>query len=294
MDEFVVSLLGAMVRLSVPILLAAGGETLVQRSGMINIGLEGMLLSGAFCAMVGSFVFANAGHVSFAPWVGLAFSGIVGMAWAVVFGYFCIARRADQIVIGTAINLTAHGLTAFLNRVAFRDVTSVAGVPSSARWLLYLAAFVTVLAVHVVLTQTHLGLLVRAAGEHPRAVDTVGVSVGSLRFASALVGGTLGGVAGGYLLLTNVPSFIEGMSSGRGFIAIAIVIFGRWNALGVLFAALFFGLTDAAQVRLEAMGVGIPDEFLKMLPYLLTLVVLAGYVGKTRAPAAMGAPYRRE
>jgi len=294
MDEFIFSLLGAMVRLSVPILLAASGETLVQRSGMINIGLEGMILSGAFCGMAGSFLLEREGFAEIAPWGGLVFSGLIGIAWAVLFAYFCIYRHADQIIIGTAVNLTALGLTSFLNRMAFRDVTGVTGFPSAARGFLYLAAFATAWVLHVFLTRTHLGLLVRAAGEHPRAVDTVGVSVGRLRFASLLVGGALGGVAGGYLLLTNVPSFIEGMSAGRGFIAIAIVIFGRWNVLGALFAALFFGLADATQVRLEAMGIGIPDEFLKMLPYVLTLVVLAGYVGETRAPAAMGTPYRRE
>lgn len=292
MLEWIGSLGGAAIRLSVPILLAAGGETLVQRAGMINLGLEGMILSGAFCAMVGSFVWSSAGEM--APWGGLLFSACVGIGWAGVFGYFCIVRGADQIVIGTAINLTAYGLTAFLNRLAFREITGVEGFSSTARGGLYLGAVGTVLAIHLFLTRTHLGLLLRAAGEHPRAVDTVGVSVVRLRFASALVGGALGGMGGGYLLLANVPSFIEGMSAGRGFIAIALVIFGRWNALGVLLATLFFGLADATQVRLEAMGVGIPDEFLKMLPYLLTLAVLTGYVGKTRAPAALGIPYRRE
>lgn len=292
--DLLLSLLGAMTRLSVPILLAAVGETLVQRSGVINIGLEGMMLTGAFCGMVGSYALAQAGMPGLAPWGGLGFALAAGVLWAVVFGYFCIHRRADQIVTGTAINLTALGVTGFFNRMLFAEVTGVAGFGLNSRLLLYGLALLIVIAVHVLLTYTHVGLVIRATGEHPRAVDTVGVSVTFLRFVCALVGGGLGGLAGGYLLLTNVPSFIENMSAGRGFIAIAIVIFGRWQALGVLLAALFFGFADALQVRLEAMGVGIPDEFLKMLPYLLTISVLAGFVGRTRAPAALGAPYHRE
>jgi len=292
--ELLASLLGATIRLSIPILLAASGEVIVQRAGVINIGLEGMMLVGAFCAMAGSYALMGGGWVDLAPWAGLSLAALAGLVAAAVFAYFCVIRRADQIVTGTAINLTALGLTAFLNRMSFRDVTSVVGFGPEARIVLYALAFVVVGVVHGFLTQTHLGLLVRATGEHPRAVDTVGVSVVRLRFAAILAGGLLGGVAGAYLLLANVPTFIEGMSSGRGFIAIAIVIFGRWNALGVLLASLFFGLADAWQVRMEAMGVGVPDEFLKMLPYLLTILVLAVHAGRTRAPAAMGVPYRRE
>ncbi|MDA1191801.1 MAG: ABC transporter permease [Candidatus Poribacteria bacterium] len=292
MIDLLLSLLAATVRLSIPILLAATGETLVQRSGVINIGIEGMLLTGAFCGMVGAHALRE--MPGLAPWAGLAFSAVSGMMWAVVFAYFSVARRADQIVVGTAINLTALGLTAFLNRMAYAQVTNVIGFGGGSKLVLYIAAFAFVAVMHAFLTLTHLGLLVRATGEHPRAVDTVGVSVVRLRVVCILIGGAFGGLAGGYLLLTNVPTFIEHMSSGRGFIAIAIVIFGRWNALGVLFAALFFGFADALQVRLEAMGFGIPDEFLKMLPYALTLGVLAGYAGKTRAPSAMGVPYRRE
>ena len=292
--DFFVSLLAATIRLTIPILLAAAGEVLVQRSGSINIGLEGMMLTGAFFGMVGSHALTAAGLDAIGPWFGLGLAALSGLLWGVVFAYFCVLRRADQIVTGTAINLTAFGLTAFLNRMAYGGVVGVVGFGPSSRLFLYAATFLLIGGVHLFLTQTHLGLLMRAAGEHPRAVDTVGVSVVRLRVGAILVGGVLGGLAGGYLLLMNVPTFIENMSSGRGFIAIAIVIFGRWNALGVLFAALFFGFADALQVRLEAMGVGIPDEMLKTLPYLLTLLVLAGYAGKTRAPSALGIPYHRE
>jgi simple sugar transport system permease protein len=292
--DLLLSLLSATVRLSVPILLAASGEMLAQRAGVINIGLEGIMLTGAFCAMAGSFSAAALGLSALAPWVGLAFGVMAGVMWAAVFAYLCIVRRADQIVAGTAINLTAFGLTAFLNRMAYANVISVDGFFGSSRGALYVCAFLLPVGAHIFLSYTHLGLLVRAAGEHPRSVDTVGVSVSRLRFGLVLAGGAFGGAAGAYLLLTNVPTFIEGMTSGRGFIAIAIVIFGRWNALGVLAGALFFGFADALQVRLEAMGMGVPDEMLKMLPYILTLLVLAGWAGKTRSPAALGRPYERQ
>jgi simple sugar transport system permease protein len=281
-----------MVRLAVPILLAAGGEVLVQRSGVINLGIEGMMLTGAFCAMAGAHALRAASAL--APWAGLAAATLAGGLWAVVFAYFAVIRRADQIVTGTAVNLTALGLTGFVNRMSYAGVVAVPGFGSRARLLLYVVAFAVLLVVHVLLAYTHVGLALRAAGEHPRAVDTVGVSVVRLRCGAVIVGGLLAGLSGGYLLLTNVPAFIENMSAGRGFIAIAIVMFGRWSPIGVVLGALFFGLADSVQVWMEAMGLGIPDEFLKMLPYVLTVAVLAGYMGRTGAPAALGVPYRRE
>lgn len=291
MMEFTLALLAAAVRLSIPVLLAASGEVWTQRSGVINIGLEGIMLAGAFAAMAGSHAMRVAPTLG--PWLGLAMSATTGVAVAGVFAYFTVRRGADQIVTGTAINLTAIGATAFLNRAAYADVVSVPGFGGTARVALFIGALAIVPVAYMLLHHSRPGLLLRATGEHPRAVDTVGVSALRVRGAAVLVGGGMGGLAGGYLLLTAVPTFIENMTAGRGFIAIAIVVFGRWNALGVGAAALFFGLVDALQLRLEAMGVGVPDEFLKMLPYLLTLAVLATGVGATRAPAALGQPYTR-
>ena len=291
MTEFTIGIFAAALRLSVPILLAASGEVWTQRSGVINIGLEGMMLSGAFAAMVGSHALRVAPTV--APWLGLAMSAATGIAWGAVFSYFTVLRGADQIVTGTAINLTALGGAAFLNRMAYADVVRVPGFGGGARVLLVVAALAVVPVAHLLLHHSRPGLLLRATGEHPRAVDAAGVSALRVRCATAIAGGCMAGLAGGYLLLMAVPTFIENMTAGRGFIAISIVIFGRWNALGVAAAALFFGLADALQLRFEAMGVGVPDEFLKMLPYLLTLVVLATGVGAARAPTALGQPYVR-
>ncbi|GIX07409.1 MAG: ABC transporter permease [Candidatus Poribacteria bacterium] len=291
MGDLVLSLIAAAIRLSVPILLAATGEVIVQRSGAINIGVEGILLSGAFAAMAGAHALGTSG---FAPWAGLSLALLIGLLWGLVFAYFCVWRGADQIVTGTAINLTALGLTGFLNQQGYADVVRVSGFSPSWRAGLFGGAFLVAILTHLFLRSTHLGLAIRAAGEHPHAVETAGVSVRWLRTGTVAFGGMMAGAAGGYLLLTQVPTFIENMSAGRGFIAIAIVIFGRWSALGVLLGSLFFGAADGLQLWLEAVGVGIPDEFLKMLPYLLTLAVLAGYAGRTQAPAKLGIPYRRE
>jgi general nucleoside transport system permease protein len=289
--DFAIDLVAAAVRLSIPILLAAVGEAWTQRSGVINIGLEGVMLTGAFAGMAGAQLARSSQTV--APWLGLAMSAAAGILVAGVFAYFTVRRGADQIVTGTAINLTAFGATAFLNRMLYQDVVSVRGFDDRTRLVLFGAALAIVPLAYVLLHRARLGLAVQAAGEHPRALDTVGISAVRVRAACVLVGGGMGGLAGGYLLLTGVPTFIENMTAGRGFIAIAIVIFGRWNAAGVAAAALFFGLADALQLRLEAMGLGAPDEFLKMLPYVLTLVVLATGLGKARAPAALGQPYTR-
>ncbi len=289
--DFAIELFTAAVRLSIPILLAAAGETWAQRSGVINIGLEGIMLTGAFAGMAGAHL--GRGMPGAGAWLGLAMAGASGVLLAGVFAYFTVGRGADQIVTGTAINLTAFGATAFLNRMLYTDVVRVAGFGEGARVALYGAALAVASLGYVLLHHARLGLAVQAAGEHPRALDTVGISARRLRATCVLIGGGMGGLAGGYLLLTGVPTFIENMTAGRGFIAIAIVIFGRWHAAGVAAAALFFGLVDALQLRLEAMGVGAPDEFLKMLPYVLTLIVLATGLGKARAPAALGQPHTR-
>ncbi|MBT3266495.1 ABC transporter permease [Candidatus Poribacteria bacterium] len=289
--EFAFELVAAAVRLSIPILLAASGEVWAQRSGVINIGLEGTMLAGAFAGMAGAHMLRVTPALG--PWLGLAMSAATGVALAGVFAYFTVRRGADQIVTGTAINLTALGATAFLNRMAYSDIVSVPGFTGGTRVALFIGALAIVPVSYLLLHRSNLGLLVHATGEHPRAVDTVGVSALRVRGAATMFGGGMAGLAGGYLLLTAVPTFIESMTAGRGFIAIAIVIFGRWNALGVAAAALFFGFADALQLRLEAVGVGVPDEFLKMLPYVLTLAVLATGVGATRAPAALGQPYAR-
>lgn len=300
------SLLQSTVTMAVPLLLAALGELLAERAGIINIGLEGMLLTGAFAAMVVTFATAS-------PLLGLAAAWGAGLVLAALFAYVVVVHSANQVVVGTALNLLAIGLTGVAYRATF-GVTgaalTVTGFPPVAVPLLsslpvigpsllsqsalgYLA-FALVPLVAFGLYGTIPGLKLRMVGENPRAAEAQGVAV-RLTQTLALMGcGTLAATAGAYLAVAYAHTFVEGMSAGRGFVALAIVIFGRWSPWGILGAALLFGLATALQFHVQALGLAIPYQFLLMLPYVLTLLVLAGYAGTTRAPAALGVPLDQE
>ena len=297
------------VRISTPLVLASLGETVAQKAGLINIGLEGMVLSGAFAAFAtASFGGGLAG--------GVLAGGAAGLLFGVLFGIFCVALRNDQIVVGAALNFIAIGATGLLYRTWYGTTGGTTTVSTFREWnlfgleripwigpavfaqttLTYAAVWIAVL-VALLLRGTRLGFHLEAVGEHPRAADAAGVPVNRVRWAAILFEGALGGLAGASLTLSLSNTFNEGMSNGRGYIAIAIVIFGRWNPLGVTGAALFFGAATALQLLLQAAEVDWLRPhypYLQMLPYLLTLIVLAAAVGRARPPSALGRHYHRE
>lgn len=298
-------LLATTIRMATPIAIAGLGCLLTSLSGIVNLGVEGTMLMGALAGVVGSFWFGS-------PWIGLCIAVAAGVAVALVYGYVVISLRADQAVAGVAMNLLGLGLTAS----AFRIIFGISPIPPSIRSfpeirvpvlsqipvlggvlgrhspLVYLM-LVLVPIIWAILMKTKTGLIIRAVGEHPAAVDTAGISVERIRYLCVIVCGGLAGMAGAHLSLGVLNMFTENMTAGRGFIALAAVIFGRFTAAGVLLGALLFGVGDAVQLRLQTAGIGIPYPVLLMIPYLLTLGVLAGLGGKVRQPAASGQPYER-
>jgi simple sugar transport system permease protein len=287
------------VRTATPLAFAALGETVVERSGIINIGLEGAIIAGAF----GGFVAAGTGGV----WLGFLGAGLAGMLISALFGFFAIRIRADQIITGTAISLLALGITATLYRQMYgaegaalsiptmgvAEVPLLSSIPILGRALFaqppvaYLL-YALVPAVWWWMYRTNAGLGLRAIGEDPRAAIAAGIPAARFQYLAVLFGGFLGGVAGGVLVIAQAGSFAEGMSAGRGFIAIAIVVLGRWHPLGAAVAALVFGAASALQYLFQAMGWTLPYQAFLALPYVLTLRGLAGIAGRSAAPANLG------
>lgn len=300
------SLLQSTVTMAVPLLLAGLGELLAERAGVINIGLEGMLLTGAFAAMVVTY------FTGFAV-LGLLAAWSAGLLLAALLGYVVVIHSGNQVVAGTALNLLALGVTGVAYRAVFGitgAALTVSGFPPLAIPLLSsvpvigaalftqsalaYVAFGLVPGVAFLLYRTIPGLKLRMTGENPWAAEAQGVAVRRTQMLALLACGLLAATAGAYLAVAYAHTFVEGMSAGRGFIALAIVIFGRWSPWGILGAALLFGLASALQFYVQALGLHIPYQFLLMLPYVLTLLVLAGYAGATRAPAALGAALERD
>ncbi|MDE0427861.1 MAG: ABC transporter permease [Candidatus Poribacteria bacterium] len=303
-------ILSATIRGATPLLLAASGEVISQRAGVLNIGIEGMMLFGAFFGMVGSFYTAEL--VMIAPWFGLLMAGLSGLLAAALFALFAIRLRGDQVIIGTAMTLLALGLTEVIYQQLFGETGMAQGVPAFqqidipllsqvpfigsalfAHNVLVYIAFLSVPCVYFFLYHTQPGLRIRACGEHPRAIAAAGANVLRLRTMCLLFAGAMAGIAGGYLSLADVPYFTPGMTVGRGFIALAIVIFGKWHPVKACGAALLFGLGTALDARFQALGWGIPYQVFLMLPYVLCLAVLAGFVGRAEAPLALGRPYEQ-
>ena len=264
---------------SVPLLLAVQGELLVQRSGLINLGLEGMMLAAAFGASLGAGVTKTvAGGVA----GGIGAATIV----AIVFGVFSIALRADQIVTGTALNLFVLGLTAFLYRELQSRVTSPPGIKTDA--ITPIAWLITPAVLAFLLWRTSPGLRLRAAGEHPDALRAVHRSVGAHRWLALGAEALLAGLAGTHLALVLSDGFAENMTAGRGYIALAVVIFGRWKFTGALVGTALFGIAAALQYALQAAGTALPFHLLLGSPYVVTILVLCGISGRVRAPEALG------
>ncbi|MGK5082414.1 ABC transporter permease [Bdellovibrionota bacterium FG-1] len=296
MSGAIVILLMAMgastLRMSTPLIFAALGGVLSERAGVINIALEGMMLIGAFAA--GSVAWA-----SHSPWLGgLAAMG-AGMGLAALYGLFVIRWRADQIVAGTAINLLAAGLTPFLTKILFGSTTGTPSLPIDLRFQSAPIWIALGLAVIVSGWMVYLpsGLWVRFAGEHPEALDSAGIGVNRVRWAALLASGCLAGLGGASLSLFLASSFSRNMTAGRGFMALAALIFGKWRPLPALGACLLFGFSDQLQIRLQGVVLWgsepVPVQFIQILPYLVTVLVLAGWVGQSCAPRALGLPYQK-
>jgi simple sugar transport system permease protein len=288
------ALFWSAIRLSTPLILAALGGMFSERAGVINIALEGMMLAGAFTA-------AAVTHTSGSPWIGLVACLITGAAIAWVHAVATIRFRADQVVTGTAINILMIGIPGFLSGALFLSSGSTPQIPKEhlIPWTPIVLAFAAVPATWYVMYRTPFGLRLRAVGENPEAADAAGVRVARIRYTGVLLSGMLAALGGAYLSIGQSSLFTRNMTSGRGFIALAALIFGKWRPVQTMLACLFFGLTEAITIQMQGVvklpsGEDIPVQFIQMVPYVLTIVVLAGFIGHSRPPRALGRPYQKE
>ena len=298
-EVLVAGFLAAGVRVATPLVLAATGETITERSGVINLGLEGIMLAGALAATLGA--------TAWGPWSGIACAIVAGMLLAAVFALLAVGARADQIITGTAITLAAVGLTGTIYRQVYGSGGAGLTIPTLKSLAIPGLSQIPVLGpalfdqpaptylallgmpiVWWVLFRTRLGLALRATGEGAVMARAAGVRTNLIRSGATVVGGGFAGLAGASLVLAQVGSFAEGMTAGRGYVAIAIVVLGRWHPVGIALGALLFGVATALQFLLQTLGLDAPYQLFLMLPYLLTLLALAGAVGRVRAPADLG------
>lgn len=285
-------LLASTLRVSTPLLFAAMGGMMSERSGVVNIALEGMMLVGAFAG-------AALAYSTQSPWLGAGGAMLAGVLIAAFYGLIVIRFRADQIVGGTAINMLAIGATPFLSKIFFGVTGNTPSLPLEARFQYapVLAAWVAVVLAWAWLKYTPSGTWVRFAGEHPEALESAGVRVNRVRWGSVLLSGMMAGLGGASLSIFLASSFSRNMTAGRGFMALAALIFGKWRPIPTAAACLLFGFADAAQIRLQGVVLWgtepVPVQFIQILPYLATVVVLAGVVGQSRAPKALGIPFKK-
>ena len=309
-------LFASAIRMATPLALAAIGGTICERSGVVNIALEGMMLVGAFFGVVVTLATGNV-------WLGVVAAIVAGVLLSAIHAFASVTLRMDQVVSGTALNILALGLTGFLMEVIYGHPGATNGIahkigpvfnfPTGGTGLLatiwswidqmvfsytpivYVAIIIAIVA-QWAMYRTRWGLRLRALGEHPRAADTVGVRVQAGRYVAVLISGALGGLAGANLTLEQVGVFSDNMTSGRGFIALAANIFGRWTPVGSYLASLLFGFAEAIEIRMQSFQQGnqIPVQFFLMLPYVLVVIVLAGFMGRAVGPAAIGKPYEKE
>ncbi len=291
--------LAAAVRVATPLLFAATGETVTERSGVINLGIEGMMLAGALAAALGA--------MAWGLWAGLGCAALAGMVLAAVFALLAVGVRSDQIITGTAITLAAVGMTGTISQRAFGPegagltiptfsslaIPGLANIPVLGPGLFQqpVPTYLSLAALPLIwwlLFRTRLGLMLRATGEAAGVARAAGVRTGLMRTGATLFGGAFAGLGGATLVLAQVGTFVERMTAGRGFLAIAIVVLGRWHPAGVALAALLFGAASAMQFLFQALGVRAPYQLFLMLPYVLTLLALAGAVGRVRAPGDLG------
>jgi simple sugar transport system permease protein len=293
-ELFTAALFWSTIRLSTPLILAALGGLFSERSGVINIALEGLMLAGAFTA-------AAVTYATGSPWIGLLGGMVAGLAIAAIHAVACIRFRADQVVTGTAINILMIGVPGFLSGAFFLSSGSTPQIPKEQ--LIpntpIVIAFLLVAVTWYVLYRTPFGLRLRSVGENPEAADAAGVRVARMRYAGVLLSGVLAGIGGAYLSIGQSSLFTRNMTSGRGFIALAALIFGKWRPVQTLLACLLFGFTEAVTIQMQGVvklpsGDEIPVQFIHMVPYVLTIIVLAGFIGTSRPPRALGIPYQKE
>jgi simple sugar transport system permease protein len=287
------SIVMSTLRLATPLVLAALGGLFSERAGVINIALEGTMLAGAFTA-------AAVTYATGSPWIGLLGGMAAGVLIAAVHAVACIRYRADQVVSGTAINILMFGVPGFLSGALFLSSGSTPQLPKE-QLIPYTPMIMAGLLVPLtwyVLYRTPFGLRLRSVGENPAAADAAGVSVASIRYAGVLLSGVLAGIGGAYLSIGQSSLFTRNMTSGRGFIALAALIFGKWRPVQTMLACLLFGFTEAVTIQMQGVmklpsGEDIPVQFIQMVPYVLTIVVLAGFIGHSRPPRALGTPYEK-
>lgn len=311
------ALIASAIRVTMPILLASLGAVYAERGGVVNIGLEGTMVMGTFFGAVGNYVFAQrfpglvAAIPDLAPLAGLFAAIVIGLLFGLLHALVTITFRVDQIISGVALNLLAAGLARFLNILFFTQATQSPGirgfssidipllrdVPALGPLVRGISPMIIVGVLLVVLSQwvllrTRFGLRLRSVGEYPLAADTLGVNVARMRYAGVLLSGALAGMAGAYLAIEQAHLYFEGMTQGRGFIALAAMIFGNWWPVGALGASALFGYFDALSLRVVRLPV--PYQFISVLPHVVTILVLAGFVRRAQMPAADGVPYTKE
>ena len=322
----IVSMLATTIAVATPLTLGALSGVFCERAGVVNIGIEGMMLSAAFFGWFGAIYMNTILHMAALPSLlfGVVFAILTGGLMGLLHAVLSVTYKVDQIIGGTVINLLAVGISGFLNRQLFFEKGSIFGgqvphapgvlprlvVPEDflggvgkifAQQPITIATIILVFVVHFILFNTRWGLRTRAVGEHPRAADTVGINVVRMRYMNVVIGGMMAGLAGAYFTLESVPSFEPGMTNGRGFISLAAMIFGNWSPFGAWAASLVFGAAQALQINLQFYREFIPQQwaFLQssavvgMVPYVLTMLILTGIIGKTIPPAADGVPYEK-
>lgn len=302
--SFFTALLTAMVRMAQPLIYAGLGETFLEKAGILNIGLEGVMLSGAFFSYAGALL---SGSVLIGLLCGIA----GGILVSSIHGGLCIVLKQNQSVSGIALNMLMLGVTSFLYKLlsagqAYQQTDTFSTIPIPLiSWIPVLGnaffnqdiltylAYVIIILMFVFYKKTSLGLSFAAIGEYPRAADAAGIPVHRYQWAGILVNGALGGIGGASLVLVQLGKFTENMISGRGYIALAAVILGRYTPVGTFGAALLFGAANALQIRFQAMGIPIPSQVLAMIPYIITLLALVSAIGKNSAPDSLSIPYVR-
>lgn len=304
-DPVLAGFLAASVRMSIPIMLVALGGMLSERAGVLNIGLEGMMLAGCFFGFIAAYYTGNL-------WLGVLAAALVGGFIGLILAVFAIWIHSNQVIVGIAINLLMLGVTSFVFRLAFSSGASSPRIDSFPKlevdWLTQIPILGPVLFFHDALTyisilvvgacwllfyRSTFGTAIIATGEHPEAAETLGIKVRKVRLLSVCASGALAGVGGAFLSLSATGLFMDNMTAGRGYIALAILILGRRHPIGILAASLLFGASEALQLRAQLIPIGIPLQFLLMLPYVLTIVALAGFSRMNTAPASLGEPYKR-
>ncbi|MEJ2164908.1 MAG: ABC transporter permease [Desulfobacterales bacterium] len=299
MMETLLAIISSSIRFSIPYTLSGLGGTYSERSGVVNIGLEGMMLTGAFTAVAVT-------NASGSAWLGLLAAIFAGMLLGLIHAVVCVTFKADQIVSGLAIIIFAAGITVFFSWLFYNktqiqaearlhvpllhDLTAFQILFSEIPPLVFLTAAIVV-ASHFIIFKTVFGLRLRSVGEHPKAADTLGISVDRMRYTGVIISGALSGMAGAYLSLEHAHYFVKGISAGRGFIGLASMIFGKWTPFGTAGAGLLFGFGEAIKPYLPKV---VPSQFIDMIPYVLTILVLASAVGRATPPAADGIPYIKE